>query len=41
MQEIFPDRVFDVGIAEQHAITFSAGLAASGLTVFCCIYSTF
>ena len=41
MQEVFPDRVFDVGIAEQHAITFSAGLAASGLTVFCCIYSTF
>jgi 1-deoxy-D-xylulose-5-phosphate synthase len=41
MQEVFPNRVFDVGIAEQHAITFSAGLAASGMTVFCCIYSTF
>jgi 1-deoxy-D-xylulose-5-phosphate synthase len=41
MQEKFPDRVFDVGIAEQHAVTFSAGLEASGLTVVCCIYSTF
>jgi 1-deoxy-D-xylulose-5-phosphate synthase len=41
MQEKFPERVFDVGIAEQHAVTFSAGLAASGLTPFCCIYSTF
>ncbi len=41
MQEKFPDRVFDVGIAEQHAITFCAGLAASGLTPVCCIYSTF
>lgn len=41
MQEKFPDRVFDVGIAEQHALTFSAGLAASGLKTFCCIYSTF
>lgn len=41
MQEKFPERVFDVGIAEQHAVTFSAGLAADGKTVFCCIYSTF
>lgn len=41
MQEKFPGRVYDVGIAEQHALTFSAGLAASGLTTFCCIYSTF
>ncbi len=41
MQEKFPGRVFDVGIAEQHAVTFSAGLAAAGLTPFCCIYSTF
>jgi 1-deoxy-D-xylulose-5-phosphate synthase len=41
MQEKFPDRVFDVGIAEQHAVTFSAGLVASGMTVFCCLYSTF
>ena len=41
MQKRFPDRVFDVGIAEQHAITFSAGLAAGGMRPFCCIYSTF
>lgn len=41
MQEKFPQRVFDVGIAEQHALTFSAGLAASGMKTFCCIYSTF
>ncbi|MDI1235699.1 MAG: 1-deoxy-D-xylulose-5-phosphate synthase [bacterium] len=41
MQQKFPDRVFDVGIAEQHAVTFSAGLAASGMRPFCCIYSTF
>lgn len=39
--EIFPDRVFDVGIAEQHAVTFCAGLAAEGLKPFCTIYSTF
>ncbi len=39
--EIFPDRVFDVGIAEQHAVTFSAGLASEGLKPFCAIYSTF
>ncbi|MBR0558369.1 1-deoxy-D-xylulose-5-phosphate synthase [Ciceribacter sp. L1K23] len=37
----FPDRSFDVGIAEQHAVTFAAGLAASGLKPFCAIYSTF
>ncbi|MDV7271212.1 1-deoxy-D-xylulose-5-phosphate synthase [Thioclava sp. A2] len=39
--ERFPRRCFDVGIAEQHAVTFSAGLAASGLKPFCTIYSTF
>ena len=39
--EIFPARTFDVGIAEQHAVTFSAGLAAEGLKPFCAIYSTF
>jgi len=37
----FPDRVFDVGIAEQHAVTFAAGLAAQGYRPFCAIYSTF
>ncbi|RMD48685.1 MAG: 1-deoxy-D-xylulose-5-phosphate synthase [Alphaproteobacteria bacterium] len=37
----FPRRVFDVGIAEQHAVTFCAGMAAGGLRPFCCIYSTF
>ncbi|WP_406720184.1 1-deoxy-D-xylulose-5-phosphate synthase [Thioclava litoralis] len=37
----FPRRMFDVGIAEQHAVTFSAGLAASGIKPFCAIYSTF
>jgi 1-deoxy-D-xylulose-5-phosphate synthase len=36
-----PDRAFDVGIAEQHAVTFSAGLAAQGMVPFCNIYSTF
>ncbi len=36
-----PDRAFDVGIAEQHAVTFSAGLATQGLVPFCNIYSTF
>ncbi|WP_116132304.1 1-deoxy-D-xylulose-5-phosphate synthase [Tropicimonas sp. IMCC34043] len=36
-----PGRVFDVGIAEQHAVTFAAGMAASGLRPFCAIYSTF
>jgi 1-deoxy-D-xylulose-5-phosphate synthase len=38
---IFPDRTFDVGIAEQHAVTFAAGLAAQGMRPFCAIYSTF
>jgi 1-deoxy-D-xylulose-5-phosphate synthase len=37
----FPSRCFDVGIAEQHAVTFAAGLAAEGMTPFCAIYSTF
>lgn len=41
MQEKFPERVFDVGIAEQHAVTFAAGLAAAGMKPVCCIYSTF
>lgn len=40
MQEM-PDRAFDVGIAEQHAVTFSAGMATQGLIPFCNIYSTF
>ena len=39
--ERFPDRTFDVGIAEQHAVTFSAGMAAGGLRPFCALYSTF
>ena len=39
--ERFPARCFDVGIAEQHAVTFSAGMAAAGLKPFCAIYSTF
>lgn len=37
----YPTRMFDVGIAEQHAVTFAAGLACEGLKPFCCIYSTF
>ena len=37
----FPDRCFDVGIAESHAVTFSAGMAAQGMVVFCALYSTF
>lgn len=41
MMEAFPDRAFDVGIAEQHAVTLAAGMATQGLTVFCNIYSTF
>ena len=40
-QESFPDRTFDVGIAEQHAVTFAAGLASEGYKPFCAIYSTF
>jgi 1-deoxy-D-xylulose-5-phosphate synthase len=39
--EAFPDRMFDVGIAEQHAVTFAAGLASEGFKPFCAIYSTF
>jgi 1-deoxy-D-xylulose-5-phosphate synthase len=39
--ERFPRRCFDVGIAEQHAVTFSAGMAAGGLKPFCALYSTF
>jgi len=41
MMEALPKRAFDVGIAEQHAVTFSAGLASQGMVVFCNIYSTF
>ena len=41
MKTVFPDRVFDVGIAEQHAVTFAAGLASEGFKPFCAIYSTF
>lgn len=41
MMEQFPDRAFDVGIAEQHAVTLAAGMATQGMTVFCNIYSTF
>jgi 1-deoxy-D-xylulose-5-phosphate synthase len=41
VQDAFPDRTFDVGIAEQHAVTFAAGMAAQGYRPFCAIYSTF
>ena len=41
MMKAMPDRAFDVGIAEQHAVTFSAGLATRGIIPFCNIYSTF
>lgn len=41
MMDAMPDRAFDVGIAEQHAVTFSAGLATQGLIPFCNIYSSF
>ncbi|MEX0996784.1 MAG: 1-deoxy-D-xylulose-5-phosphate synthase [Flavobacteriaceae bacterium] len=41
MMDKFPARAFDVGIAEQHAVTFSAGLVTQGMIVFCNIYSTF
>jgi len=41
MMEAFPERAFDVGIAEQHAVTLSAGMATQGMVVFCNIYSTF
>jgi 1-deoxy-D-xylulose-5-phosphate synthase len=39
--EAFPERLYDVGIAEQHAVTFAAGMACEGLKPFCAIYSTF
>lgn len=39
--EVFPQRTFDVGIAEQHAVTFAGGLATEGLKPFCAVYSTF
>ena len=39
--EVYPNRFFDVGIAEQHAVTFAAGLAKEGYVVFCSLYSTF
>ena len=41
MMERFPKRSFDVGISEEHAVTFSAGLAKEGLLPYCCIYSSF
>nr|WP_280924198.1 MULTISPECIES: 1-deoxy-D-xylulose-5-phosphate synthase [unclassified Ciceribacter] len=41
LQEVFPKRTFDVGIAEQHAVTFAAGLATEGYKPFCALYSTF
>jgi 1-deoxy-D-xylulose-5-phosphate synthase len=41
MMEVMPDRALDVGIAEQHAVTLSAGLATQGMKVFCNIYSSF
>jgi 1-deoxy-D-xylulose-5-phosphate synthase len=40
-EKAFPERTFDVGIAEQHAVTFAAGLATEGIKPFCAIYSTF
>ena len=41
LQQAFPERVFDVGIAEQHAVTFAAGWAARGFVPYCIVYSTF
>ena len=41
MQREFPDRTFDVGISEGHAVTFSGGLAKDGMRPYCCIYSSF
>jgi 1-deoxy-D-xylulose-5-phosphate synthase len=41
MMDAFPDTAFDVGIAEQHAVTLAAGMATQGMVVFCAIYSTF
>ncbi len=40
-EQAFPDRTYDVGIAEQHAVTFAAGMASEGFKPFCAIYSTF
>ena len=40
-EKAYPDRLFDVGIAEQHAVTFAAGMATEGMAPFCAIYSTF
>jgi 1-deoxy-D-xylulose-5-phosphate synthase len=40
-EKAYPDRIFDVGIAEQHAVTFAAGMASEGMVPFCAIYSTF
>lgn len=41
MMDVFPKRAFDVGIAEQHAVTLSAGMVTQGMIVYCAIYSTF
>ncbi|MEG9327330.1 1-deoxy-D-xylulose-5-phosphate synthase [Salinimicrobium catena] len=41
MMDAFPERAFDVGIAEQHAVTLAAGMATQGFSVYCAIYSTF
>ena len=41
VQEAMPDRVFDVGISEGHAVTFAGGLAKDGLRPYCAIYSSF
>jgi 1-deoxy-D-xylulose-5-phosphate synthase len=41
MMDVFPERAFDVGIAEQHAVTLAAGMTTQGMVVFCTIYSTF
>lgn len=41
MMDVFPQRAFDVGIAEQHAVTLAAGMATQGMVVYCNIYSTF
>jgi 1-deoxy-D-xylulose-5-phosphate synthase len=41
MMDAFPERAFDVGIAEQHAVTLAAGMATQGMVIFCAIYSTF
>jgi len=40
-EKVFPERTFDVGIAEQHGVTFAAGMATEGMKPFCAIYSTF